>query len=434
MKAKKLTVIAVLAMALVMLMACGLVSEVESIQLIKAPDAVYTVGQTTNVDANEFKVKITLVGGTVLDNISLTDSRLTVEGLVNGKLDVATPGVKTIKISYMGVSITATYIVEGESTTAEVWTTANEFLAKLMSTESKITLAGDVSLAGKQWPAVELTRNLEIDGNGKTISGLTMTNSAAFGEEATLDAGLFASVAKDVTLKIYNVTFDNVVIEQTNQKQGEFAKNFAVVAGRVWGNVEVSNVTVKNTTIKGNGRIAGIVGNVLDGAKLKVDHCNVTATLIGHNPVAVTNAEGEADKIGGIVGQIQGGTNTITNNNVKVTIAGTRDCGGIVGYVATSGTTTITGNKVLGGSIIALSVEGGMNVNKGHRHAGGLIGTLSNATVTSLTLTGNTIEAGVTISVNEKYADSHARAYVGGCRTGEVPTFEGNTNNSGIAA
>ncbi len=153
MKKQKIILVAVLAMALVMLMACGLLSKVESIEFTKAPAASYKLND--KVEAKDFTVKISFVGNNPApQTIALTDSRLTVEGLVDGRLDTATVGRKTLKVTYQGVSITIYYNVMGEVAT-KTWadegvTGDGKELYNLIKNGGTINLDKDYDLSAYQ--------------------------------------------------------------------------------------------------------------------------------------------------------------------------------------------------------------------------------------------------------------------------------------------
>lgn len=440
MKKQKIILVAVLAMALVMLMACGLLSKVESIEFTKAPAASYELNE--KVEAKNFTVKISFVGNNPApQTIALTDSRLTVEGLVDGRLDTATVGRKTLKVTYQGVSITIYYDVTGEVAT-KTWadegvTGDGKELYNLIKDGGEITLNKDYNLSAYQWKSVDVTKPLTINGNGYTIKGMTITSKNAVSFDAAKKnsaAGFLGFVKANVT--VMNLKFDEPTVNYIHNFTGdvELSKNYGVVIGRCEsGTVVIDDVTVKDAYMRGMGRVAGIVGASYGTASdLTVKNCNVQATIVGYNPVAESSGDGEGDKLAGILGQQNGGTGaklTVTGNTVDVIINGTRDLGGVVAFIG-GAQTTISGNTVKATSIITASVLGGMLPNKGTRNVGGIVGTLESVSVT-YAITGNTVEEGVTVISNSVYEDSTTGKFVGGFRR-NAGTFKVNDKTYSI--
>lgn len=424
MKKQKIILVAVLAMALVMLMACGLLSKVESIEFTKAPAASYKLNE--KVEAKDFTVKISFVNGNPApQTIALTDSRLTVEGLVDGRLDTATVGRKTLKVTYQGVSITIYYNVMGEEAT-KTWadegvTGDGKDLYDLITRGGEITLEKDYDLSAYQWKSVDVTKSLTINGNGKTIKGMTITskNAVSFDtDKKNSAAGFLGFVNADVTvtnLKFEDPTINYLYNTVPQNKEEELSKNYGVVIGRIGvATVKVEKVEVTNAYLRGMGRVAGIVGSTSSTTKgLEVQECVVRGTFVGYNPVTESSGDGEADKLAGILGQHQGGTLTINLCRVKVVINGTRDLGGIVGFISSTAA-NITNNQVEEGSVIVASVLGGMDFEtKGTRNVGGVVGTLQNGNI-NYTITGNTFKG--VVSGNSAYNETSTGNYVGGFR------------------
>lgn len=437
MKKQKIILVAVLAMALVMLMACGLLSKVESIEFTKAPAASYELNK--KVEAKNFAVKIYFVGGNPApQTIALTDSRLTVEGLVDGRLDTATVGRKTLKVTYQGVSITIYYNVTGDAAT-KTWADAGvtgdgKELYDLIKDGGEITLTKDYDLSAYQWKSVDVTKPLTINGNGKTIKGMTITSENAVSFAVGTDnkknsaAGFLGFVKANVT--VTNLTFEEPTVNYIHNFTGdvELSKNYGVVIGRCEsGTVVIDGVTVRDAYMRGMGRVAGIVGASYGNASdLTVKNCNVQATIVGYNPVAESSGDGEGDKLAGILGQQNGGAGsklTVTGNTVDVIINGTRDLGGVVAFIG-GAETIISGNTVKETSIITASVLGGMDPGKGTRNVGGIVGTLESVKV-NYTITGNTVKEGVKVISNSVYEDSTTGKFVGGFRR-NAGTFKVN--------
>lgn len=170
-----------------------------------------------------------------------------------------------------------------------------------------VKLMDDVDLTGIEWKPVGQTTGYSaatyfqgtFDGNGKTISNLTIGESSW--EEGSNDGqnfatGFFGFIDMGSTT-IKNVTFDNANVEGHHW--------VGVVAGYMTGTV--SDVTVTNSTVTSSYK----------------------------------TSEADGDKAGGIVGYLNQGS--ITGCTVSdSTVTAVRDNGSVVGYSTASG--SVTGN------------------------------------------------------------------------------------------
>ena len=133
------------------------------------------------------------------------------------------------------------------------------------------------------------------DGGAKAISGLTISDTAAY-------SGLFGLAR--------NAHISNVVIKGAKMNVGSIAGVLAGLADTV----TVENCTIENAEIKGTDRVGGLFGE----AKY------VTVTSI-----SVAGAVSGTNNIGGVLGIVQNGTLTSLTNTATVT--GKSTVGGIVG-------------------------------------------------------------------------------------------------------
>ena len=202
------------------------------------------------------------------------------------------------------------------------------------------TLTADITLTG-EWTPIGADYNNAytgiFDGNGKTITGLTVTTSDQY-------AGLFgylSGTVKDVTLK-------EVKIESNNDMSA-----VGGVAGWSYGNIEYCSVSgsVSGTTFAG-----GVVGSQWGGS---ITGCNSSATVKG-----VIFA-------GGIAGETNSGaslTGCYATDDVTVENDGTNNshAGGVVGYngggtlTACYATGSVTGSG--SGTIYVGGVTGSNNL------------------------------------------------------------------------
>ncbi len=143
-----------------------------------------------------------------------------------------------------------------------------------------VEIDADIDLAGENW--VPMNRwdpeknNITIDGNGHTISNMTVNSGSM--------AGFFGQTSGNVTIK--NLTFANASVTTS----GSFA---GVVVGKAYAkdvidNVKVVDSTVVTTAEKGI-RLGGLVGAAMihDGGKLTVTNSTVSGTTVkGYHNVA----------------------------------------------------------------------------------------------------------------------------------------------------
>ena len=188
-------------------------------------------------------------------------------------------------------------------------------IAKLVNEEWKlginITLTADINLKGIDWTPIGKDDNKAytgtFDGNGKTITGLTVTGSDQY-------AGLFGYIGSGGTVK--NVVLEGVQIESDNNMS-----DVGGVAGQSYGNIENCSVS-GSVSVSGTNSIAGGVVAYQTGGS--ITGCSSSATV---------NAGGVA---GGVVGLADGGatlTACYATGNVTIESSGTGSyfAGGVVG-------------------------------------------------------------------------------------------------------
>lgn len=416
----KLTLVLMIVVALGVFAACDFsASDVEAIKFVKAPAASYN--QNEVVEIKDFEVEVTYANNSTA-KFSLNNSLLTVQGVVDGKLDTSTPGQHTIIVTYQGIKCEFTYMVVAEGPATELTPVSQhenqehrDFVAKLKSLEADktetvtITLTQDYDFTGYEWEKFVANTPVVIkseEGSTHTIKGITVT-------ECNKDAiGFIAAASKSVTFK--DVKFDNTSITSNN-------KEVSVLVGKLNAGSELhaTNVTITNTYLYGLSCVAPLTGRT---NKVVIDVNNVVVeggTITSYNPVTVATDDGEGDKIGGLFGQIQDSNSTvnITGCTVKnITLSGTRDIGGIVAYLADMDA-NLTNNKVEDVTFAA-SVSGGMRKDKGTRNVGGFIGTVEGAkkqAVKNIVLTGNE-GTNVNLYVNSDYDWSRTGRIIGGLR------------------
>ena len=149
-------------------------------------------------------------------------------------------GVLTIKSStYSAFEVTYTYNFvaatggQGYTTLEEAFTAAKD--------RALITVLKDITLTGV-WTPIETFKGT-LDGNGHTISGLTVSGKDYVGLIGVLDGGTVKN------LKFANVTATG-------------GENVGAVVGRIINNGKVENVHVLSGTVTGSKRAGGIVGSI----------------------------------------------------------------------------------------------------------------------------------------------------------------------------
>lgn len=417
----KLTLVLMIVVALGVFAACDFsASDVEAIRFVKAPAASYKLNDV--VEIKDFEVEVTYANNSTA-KFSLNNSLLTVQGVVDGKLDTSTPGQHTIIVTYQGIKCEFTYMVLGDATGLKPVSQHDnqehrEFVEKLKSLEADktetvtITLTQDYDFTGYEWEKFVANTPVVIkseEGSTYTIKGITVT------ECNEKEIGFIAAASKSVTFE--NVNFDNTSITSNN-------KEVSVLVGFLNSGSELhaTDVTITNTYLYGLSCVAPLTGRTAPG-QIVIDVDNVVVdggTITSYNPVTVATEDGEGDKIGGLFGQFQGtGSSTldITNCTVKnITLSGTRDIGGIIAYI-NDANANLTNNTVENVTFAA-SVSGGMRKDKGTRNVGGFIGTVQGSATQAtnhIVLNGN-VDTNVNLYVNSDYDWSRTGKIIGGLR------------------
>ncbi len=163
---------------------------------------------------------------------------------------------------------------------------------QLTAKGAKLTLLDNVDMSGYTWTPVDSHADTnfyinEINGNGHTISNLTVSGQAMF----TRFAGF-----GDVTVK--NLTFDNATVTSGSI-------NTAILVGHNYQNLLLDNVDVKNSSVTGGYKVATLVGTVYNEnasttvvATVKdcdIDNCTVTTTSYDFDTCGIIGFVYESD-------------------------------------------------------------------------------------------------------------------------------------------
>ena len=245
----------------------------------------------------------TLVGD--VQNIGLTDVTFTAS--IDKKWDDTETEIIGLEIADGGTR----YIVSSPAA-LEAWATE---MKNDPTQNLNCTLAADIDLTGTEWTPIPNFAGT-FDGNGKTITGLTIN------QPSTDNVGLFASIDDEGTVK--NLKLDKVNITANS--------NVGAVAGQNRGTIENCSVSGKVAGSSDNSCVGEIAGFHRKGS---ITDCHSSATVTGKAYV------------GGIAGQssaIEGAT-TITACYSTGSITATKS--NTTGYSYAGGVVGLNTNKAI---------------------------------------------------------------------------------------
>ena len=238
-----------------------------------------------------------------------------------------------------------------------------------------IVLDTDIDISGKEWTPVGSSMSTgegysgNFDGNGKTITGLTVNGTG--------NLGFFGGLAKGA--KVHDVVFTDAKIG------GDASSSAGVVAGASFGIIDRCNV--RDSKVTGSNKAGAITGN----NSVQVNNCNVSdVTITGNNA-------------GGISGVSYGKIENCTVFGNGTTITSTGDpAGGIVGATSQEGS-VITSGRVLKCAVDGITIIG--------NRAGGItgengFGTVAQCVVNKCNIThnstGNSADLGGVVGYNAR--------------------------------
>jgi hypothetical protein len=228
-------------------------------------------------------------------------------------------------------------------------------------------LANDIDFTGFTWTYQTVfstaTFRGTLNGNGKTLSNLTITNTST----SWLYNGIFPRI---FGATIHDLTLDNVntvtTLSGTSQRSG-------LIAGNAWGGTNtLSNITVLNSGSQGNSTngVGGLVGNVLN-----------STTILNLNNIKITNLRvfNRSAYVGGLVGGISSTGARVNMNDIDFqgqvySYATTGYSGGLIGYVPSG--TFFTLNRAIVEATFqnTLVTNATYNLRYSDRYLGGIIG------------------------------------------------------------
>ena len=213
------------------------------------------------------------------------------------------------------------------------------------------TLTADIDLSGTNWTPIGIDYNHRyagtFDGNGKTITGLTVTTSDQY-------AGLFGCIGSGG--KVKNVTLKDVKIESNNEMSA-----VGGVAGWSYGTLENCSVSGSVSGSGMNGTAGGVVGYQSGGS---LTGCNTSATVNAGNVA------------GGVAGCTYSATLTACYATGDVTLESINSGGNFVGGVVGDNTNRST--------VIACYAWGSVTGSgSGTIYVGGVTGSNTEGTLTA---------------------------------------------------
>ncbi|WP_071149250.1 fimbrillin family protein [Bacteroides ndongoniae] len=197
------------------------------------------------------------------------------------------------------------YTAEGLDAWAEA---ANQDLS------TNCTLMTDIDLSGVNWEPVAFGNyntyyTGTFDGNGHTISNLTITNLYF-----NYYCGMFGSVGTNATIK--NLTLENVSL---NVSSNEGLAAIGALAGSNQGIISNCNVSGNISTNSRLFYVGGIVGRMDSGV---IQYCHSSASIQG----------GNSTYVGGVLGGEYATATVIKGCSFSGSITSDRAVGGVAGY------------------------------------------------------------------------------------------------------
>ena len=213
-------------------------------------------------------------------------------------------------------------------------------------------LISDIDLGNETWTPLNIgegfKRGIGFDGNGHTISNLTVGSSQAY-----------PSFFGVVNGTVKNVVFDGADITGGNNVAGVLAGYVGSASASIPG--DILDITVKNSKVTGSKRGLGGVAGMVSKVSGTIENCHVIDTKV----------TSESDRVGGLFGQTEKGILVKDSSAENVTVSGTINIGGLVG-VGYGDFTKCTSS----GSISSTNTTTNLDIG-----LGGLVGYFENGTI-----------------------------------------------------
>ena len=171
-----------------------------------------------------------------------------------------------------------------------------------------VKLTEDIYLGENEWKPIGMGgTHFEgiFDGQGHTIYGLKVGSRYSGAQ-----AALFCSAAGNAQFK--NFTIDGAKIIYPKDGEDYYA---AGVVGTIYGNLTFKNITVKNSRITGNNKVAGLIAHDGTSTQITIDNCHILDSYIASEDLK------DGGCVGGMIGYyatgVAGKENNISNSSVE---------------------------------------------------------------------------------------------------------------------
>lgn len=267
-------------------------------------------------------------------------------------------------------------------------------------------LVDDIDMDGLTWTPLNnespYDKAVNLDGNGKKISNLTMplfytyngdaANLTIEGSEISQTKGNYGIFGRQATVADGTVT--NVTVKNSSLTSGKTI--VGALFGTVSKNIVITGCVADNVTLSSSEQAGGLVGLMQAGS---IDNCSASGSatvttyygggLVGlingsvagditisnsHSSVTVSHDSGNYSRVGGLVGQIERSV-TIEKCYATGNVSGAGHYGGGLIGVINAADATINISKCYATGNVTLPTTGNFS------HAGGLLGTVINGTV-----------------------------------------------------
>ena len=301
----------------------------------------------------------------------------------------------------------------------------DEFRSQVTEPRQTVQLAADITLTSAWTPIASTFRGI-LDGNNRTISGLTINSTDN-------DVGFFKSTGSAAVVK--DLTFAAPTVYSTGEYVG-------VLAGKASKNTQVSNVNVTGAFgVSGQNNVGALFGRANDG--VQIEDCDITGTsatvtangsdgrpvggLLGDTSGAVSVTDCSVSgvtvtgcrKIGGLIGQQNGGTLTCNNvsvsnvtlhTNATTSYDNTLTMGGLIGIFAGS-----YSNSSMTGTVSDLTMTGPESIASGKNYVMGWVsgGTGGTVAAAATAMSGASMTFDVTVSGTNTRTVSNDSTYAG---------------------
>ena len=171
-----------------------------------------------------------------------------------------------------------------------------------------VKLTEDIYLGENEWKPIGMGgKHFEgiFDGQGHTIYGLKVGSRYSGAQ-----AALFCSAAGNAQFKDF--TIDGAKIIYPKDGEDYYA---AGVVGTIYGNLTFKNITVKNSRITGNNKVAGLIAHDGTSTQITIDNCHILDSYIASEDLK------DGGCVGGMIGYyatgVAGKENNISNSSVE---------------------------------------------------------------------------------------------------------------------